>query len=69
MSYAQIVTQVITMFVPESEIPYSDLSQLVDEALKSFSHPDVLPIKKLDDLYILEMFHGSTGAFKVGHYF
>ncbi|CDZ74553.1 threonine synthase [Peptoniphilus sp. ING2-D1G] len=35
----------------------------IDEAYKTFS-PEILPIKKLEDIYIMELFHGQTYAFK-----
>ena len=30
----------------------------------SFSSPDITPVKKVDDVYVLELFHGPTSAFK-----
>jgi len=38
---------------------------LVDKSYKTFRHPDVTPLKRLDDnRYVLELFHGPTFAFK-----
>lgn len=38
---------------------------MVEKSYSTFRHPDVTPIKKLDDkTYILELFHGPTFAFK-----
>lgn len=37
----------------------------MDKSYKTFRHPDVAPIEKLkDDLFVLELFHGPTFAFK-----
>ncbi len=30
----------------------------------SFASPDVTPLRKVDDVYVLELFHGPTSAFK-----
>ena len=30
----------------------------------SFDTEDITPIKKVDDVYVLELFHGPTSAFK-----
>ncbi|MDO5041286.1 MAG: threonine synthase [Peptoniphilus sp.] len=35
----------------------------IDEAYKTFE-PEILPIKKIDDVYVMELFHGQTYAFK-----
>ena len=38
---------------------------LVERSYASFRHPDITPIKKLDDkTFVLELFHGPTFAFK-----
>jgi len=41
------------------------LRAVIDEAAAEFGHPAVTPLKQLDDnLWILELFHGPTLAFK-----
>ena len=41
------------------------LRNIIHDAYASFSHPDIAPLKNLDDnLYVLELFHGPTLAFK-----
>jgi threonine synthase len=59
LSLQEIALQVsLAMF--GNEIPQNDLKQIVDEAL---SFP--IPLKQLGDkLYVLELFHGPTLAFK-----
>ena len=38
---------------------------MVDKSYASFRSPEVTPVKQLNDsLYILELFHGPTFAFK-----
>jgi len=66
MSYAKLVATVLGIFVPESEIPHETLQSLITESLKSFVDPQILPVVHVDEnVYVLEMFHGLTGAFKV----
>lgn len=37
----------------------------MDKSYSTFRHPDVTPLKKLNDsLFVLELFHGPTFAFK-----
>ena len=54
----------------------AELRTLVDQAYAPFDHPDVAPLLELaSDLYLLELFHGPTFAFKdfamqlLGHLF
>ncbi len=47
------------------DIPSSDLIMLLRGAYKNFTYKDVAPLRHLsDDLYLLELFHGPTLAFK-----
>jgi len=36
-----------------------------NKGFKGFAHKEIIPIAKSGDKYVLEMFHGETGAFKV----
>lgn len=63
-SYPDIVKAIMSLFVPESEIPFLVLSSIIDDAFSTFHHKDVLPLVKVGEVSILEMFHGQTGAFK-----
>ncbi|MER2520342.1 MAG: threonine synthase [Bdellovibrionales bacterium] len=63
--YAEIAQRVLSPFV-EGVIAPQDLRRLIDTAYASFADPSVVaPLKQLDDkLWILELFHGPTLAFK-----
>ncbi|NOQ45883.1 MAG: threonine synthase, partial [Desulfobulbaceae bacterium] len=37
---------------------------LIERSYSSFSHPQVTPVRKCGDVYIMELFHGPTLAFK-----
>lgn len=53
------------LYISEREIPNDDLKDLIERSYSTFRSADVTPLKKLDDrLYLLELFHGPTYAFK-----
>jgi len=62
LSYPELAFEVISRFV--DDIPEADLKSLIDRSYASFEHPETTPVVKQDDLYILELFHGPTLAFK-----
>jgi threonine synthase len=56
---------VLSLYISPDEISTPELRALVEKSYASFRHPDVTPLKKLDDkTFILELFHGPTFAFK-----
>jgi threonine synthase len=62
--YADVAKAVFTPLVG-GEIPMADLDRMVEEAYASFRHRAVCPLVQLDDnLFLLELFHGPTLAFK-----
>jgi threonine synthase len=62
-SYAEVAKAVLGPLL--GEIPAADLGRMIDEAYATFRHPAVCPLKQLDgNLFLLELFHGPTLAFK-----
>ncbi|MEI9803768.1 MAG: threonine synthase [Pseudolabrys sp.] len=62
--YAEVAVEVIKPFVGDS-IAESDLSRMAREAYGTFRHPATAPLTQLgDNLFVLELFHGPTLAFK-----
>jgi threonine synthase len=62
--YAEVAAAVLTRFVGE-DIPRATLETLCAEAYATFAHPAVTPLEQLaPDLWLLELFHGPTLAFK-----
>ena len=47
-----------------SDIPAADLKELIDRSYATFTHPEITPLVHRDGVYILELFHGPTLAFK-----
>ncbi|ORZ11978.1 threonine synthase [Absidia repens] len=65
LSFQELAVQVLSLYIDESQIPRSDLEGLVERSYATFRHPDVTPLAKVKDgLYVLELFHGPTFAFK-----
>ena len=73
LSFAEIAFKLYRPFISNSEIPDNDLKELCQKSFSTFSHKNVTPIVKLPNvsqnpdlknLWILELFHGPTFAFK-----
>jgi threonine synthase len=62
--YAEVAAAVIGKFAG-SDIAHDELLAMTREAYGAFTHPAVTPVKELaPNLYLLELFHGPTLAFK-----
>ncbi len=65
--YAQVATEVMWPFV-EGSIEHDDFAQMVDDAYATFDHPEVVPLRDVSgwspNLWLAELFHGPTLAFK-----
>lgn len=62
LSYPELATAVLGLFI--DDIPADDLRELVARSYQAFNHPEITPLVKQGDCYILELFHGPTLAFK-----
>jgi len=62
LSYPELATAVLSLFI--DDIPPDDLRELVERSYSTFNHPEITPLVKQGDCYILELFHGPTLAFK-----
>ncbi|MEM7172382.1 MAG: threonine synthase [Pseudomonadota bacterium] len=64
MSYDELALTVIRPFVGDA-IEEADLERIIQETYRGFSHSAVAPLKQLDSqIWLMELFHGSTLAFK-----
>ena len=62
--YAEVAVEVIRPFVGDA-IPEADLARMAQEAYGTFRHPATAPLMQLGpSLFVLELFHGPTLAFK-----
>jgi threonine synthase len=65
LGYAELAVRVMTPFLAGSRLDDLGFAGLVAEAYRSFGHRAVVPLKQLDqNLWLLELFHGPTLAFK-----
>jgi threonine synthase len=62
--FAEVATAVLEQFIGDA-IPRDELLSLARDAYARFGHPAVTPLVQIDrNLWILELFHGPTLAFK-----
>ncbi|GEQ66519.1 hypothetical protein JCM33374_g182 [Metschnikowia sp. JCM 33374] len=67
LTFEQLAFNIMREYISETEIPNDDLRSLVKRSYSTFRAEEVTPLKPLDaksGLYILELFHGPTYAFK-----
>ena len=62
LTYSELAFEVISRYV--DDIPAGDLKILINRSYAGFTHPEVTPLVKQNGVYILELFHGVTLAFK-----
>ncbi|MFQ5971946.1 MAG: threonine synthase [Alphaproteobacteria bacterium] len=64
LSYSELAARVMWPFV-EGAIAETEFDELVRDTYAKFDHPAVAPLKQLgSNLWLLELFHGPTLAFK-----
>jgi threonine synthase len=63
LSYAELCIEFLSLFA--TDIDKDELGDIVRNAYESFDSIEVAPLRKLDtNLFLLELFHGPTLAFK-----
>ena len=63
LGYAELCFEFLRVFA--TDIPADVLRPLVAQSYTKFDHPEIAPLKPLaKNLYVLELFHGPTLAFK-----
>ena len=63
LSYVDLATEIIYKFIGDF-CSKEKLHEIVKKSYSSFSEKEVVKIRKVEDLQILELFHGPTLAFK-----
>ncbi|KAH7021291.1 threonine synthase [Microdochium trichocladiopsis] len=65
LSFPDLALEVLSLYISTAEIPRDDLKGIIDRSYSTFRHPETTPLRHLhDNLYLLELFHGPTFAFK-----
>jgi len=62
LNFVQVAQRLLKLFIDDLE--HDDLDALTSEAFSSFDIPEVVAWRQLDQLHVLELFHGPTLAFK-----
>lgn len=63
-TYAEMAREAISPFVGDA-LPVGALDRALERLTKGFDHPAVTPLVELEPgLFVLELFHGPTAAFK-----
>lgn len=64
LDYAELATRILSRFTGD-DLDEKVLSSLTHASYRSFDHSAIAPLKQLDtSLYVMELFHGPTLAFK-----
>ena len=63
LSYPELAFALFRLFVG-GDIPEPVLEKLIQQSYATFDHPAVAPLARHGDIFILELFHGQTLAFK-----
>jgi threonine synthase len=60
--YQYLAADILGLFI--GDLSGLEIEDLVERSYAGFRHPQVTPVTRRGDLYILELFHGPTLAFK-----
>jgi len=62
LSYQELALAVFSLFI--HDLPPEEIKKLIDRSYASFTHPFITPVFRKGAIFILELFHGPTLAFK-----
>ena len=62
LSYQELAFEVMSLFT--TDMPADDLKGLIEKSYSTFRAKEVTPVVSVGDLYVLELWHGPTLAFK-----
>jgi threonine synthase len=63
LNYPELCFEFLKIFA--TDIPVETLKEITAKSYTTFSHPQIAPLERLDEnLFVLELFHGPTLAFK-----
>ncbi|PQE10996.1 threonine synthase protein [Rutstroemia sp. NJR-2017a BVV2] len=67
LSFSELAYEILSLYISSSEIPPADLKDIINRSYSTFRAPEttpLVPLNEKDNLYLLELFHGPTFAFK-----
>lgn len=62
LSYTELAFEIMKLYA--DDITENELRTVIEKSYATFRHPETTPTKKVGPVYILELFHGPTFAFK-----
>ena len=66
-SFEELAFEILSLYVSRDEVPHDALRDIIRRSYATFRVPEVTPTLALDQnrkIYLLELFHGQTFAFK-----
>lgn len=67
LPFSTLAFEILSLYISPTEIPSTDLKEIIDRSYATFRAPETTPLVPLVEnqhLYLLELFHGPTFAFK-----
>lgn len=67
LSYKELAFEILSLFIDRSIVASAALKAIIEEAYGTFEKEEVIPISKLKsqrNIYMMELFYGSTLSFK-----
>jgi len=61
LAYPELECEIFGLY---ADLPKTDLREIVTKSCRPFRHPEVAPISRVNDIHVMELFHGPTLAFK-----
>lgn len=62
LSYVELAYEIMKLYA--DDLTEEESRSVIQKSYATFRHPETTPIKKVGPVYILELFHGPTFAFK-----
>lgn len=62
LSYTELAYEIMKLYA--DDLTEGELRTVIEKSYATFRHPETTPTKKVGPVYILELFHGPTFAFK-----
>eukprot|EP00930_Biecheleria_cincta_P058375 TRINITY_DN44209_c0_g1_i1.p1 TRINITY_DN44209_c0_g1~~TRINITY_DN44209_c0_g1_i1.p1 ORF type:complete len:495 (+),score=103.29 TRINITY_DN44209_c0_g1_i1:121-1605(+) len=64
LTFGELAFEIASLYCGTDEVPSDVLREMMKKSYHTFTDAEVVPTVKIGDLYIMELFHGPTFAFK-----
>lgn len=62
LPYTELAYEIMKLYA--DDLTEQELRSVIEKSYATFRHPEITPTKKVGPVYVLELFHGPTFAFK-----